>query len=251
MVFITRLILQASMKTTKPLYFILMLFAINSLIGQNEDFVHFSSWNKLSIKANLSKKVFLKNEFNFRRTNFLKDWEQIVLRPSVQYKIENQLSISIGYSFIHNYSYSDFSLPIDFKENNLWQQLFVKQTFKYFDISHRIRFEERFKEKVSTIYNSSFIEIPEYSGRLRYRFILTIPLHQKQRISAVMYDEVFLDFEQNLEPKKLDQNWMFVGLSFRNSKHITITSGYHYINIPREHTKIKNHIWETSLIYTL
>ncbi len=233
------------------LILILVLFASKTLLGQNEDYMHSSSWNTLTVKAHFNEKLFIKNEFNFRRTNFLQDWEQIVLRSSVQYKLENGLTAAIGYSHIQNYSYSNFSSPIDFKENNLWQQFFIKQTFKHFDISHRIRFEERFKENIGEVNENTIITDTEYSGRLRYRFIVTVPILKKQNISAIAYDEVFLDFEKSLQPKNLNQNGMFIGLRFRESQHITITSGYHHIDIPRDDFSIINHIWETCLIYTL
>ncbi|WP_341200616.1 DUF2490 domain-containing protein [Croceibacter atlanticus] len=239
------------MNNIYPLTIFLVLFVYSTLFGQNEDFSHSSSWNSLTVKGNLNEKLFLKNELNLRRTNFLQDWEQIVLRPSVQYKLDNAFTAAIGYSYIQNYSYADFSTPIDTRENNLWQQLFIKQIFKHFDISHRIRFEERFRKQVSRVDNLSSISGTDYSGRLRYRFIVTVPLLKKKHISVIAYDEVFLDFETRLQPKNLNQNWMFVGLRFRESEHITITSGYHNINIPKDNFSITNHIWETSLIYTL
>lgn len=232
---------------------LLFLFLVsNALISaQNQEFSQTSSWNSLSIKLDMTDQWFLKNEVNLRRTNFLEDWQQIVLRPSVQYKMFSGLTAATGYSFIQNYSFSDFSAPNDFKEHNLWQQVFLKQEFKYFSISHRARFEERFKQEVATVDSTQVIEPGQYSGRLRYRFIITVPLLKKQHVSAVLYDEAFLDFEQGWQPKNLDQNWIFMGLRFRESEHITITSGYHQINLPRENKTITNHIWETSLIYTL
>ncbi len=239
------------MNTTNLIIFILVLFANKTLLGQNEDFTHSSSWNTVTVKANLNEKLFLKNEFNFRRTNFLQDWEQIVLRTSVQYKLDNPLTAAVGYTYIQNYSYAEFSTPINTRENNLWQQLFLKQDFKYFDISHRLRFEERFREQVSRVDNVSSISGTDYSGRLRYRFIVTVHLLKKKHISVIAYEEVFLDFETGLQPKNLNQNWMFIGLRFCESEHITITSGYHNINIPKDNFSITNHIWETSLIYTL
>ena len=239
------------MNTTNLIIFILVLFASKTLLGQSKDFTHSSSWNTVTVKANLNEKLFLKNEFNFRRTNFLQDWEQIVLRPSVQYKLDNALTAAVGYTYIQNYSYAEFSTPINTRENNLWQQFFLKQVFKHFDISHRLRFEERFREQVSRVNNHLAISGTDYSGRLRYRFIVTVPLLKKKHISVIAYDEVFLDFETGLQPKSLNQNWMFIGLRFSESEHITITSGYHNINIPKDNFSITNHIWETSLIYTL
>ncbi|HBC02706.1 MAG TPA: DUF2490 domain-containing protein, partial [Aequorivita sp.] len=173
------------MNTTNLIIFILVLFASNTLFGQNEDFTHSSSWNTLTVKAHMNENLFLKNEFNFRRTNFLQDWEQIVLRPSVQYKLDDGLTAAVGYTYIQNYSYAEFSTPINTRESNLWQQFFLKQDFKHFDISHRLRFEERFSEQVSSVDNLSAISGTDYSGRLRYRFIVSVPIFKEQHISAI------------------------------------------------------------------
>ncbi len=230
---------------------LLILLYSSTVLAQTDNFKHSSSWNTITIKANLNDKLFLKNEINFRRTNFLRDWEQLVLRPSVEYQFNDGITTATGYTFIQNYTYADFSAPIDTKENNLWQQVLLKQDFGGFEISHRIRFEERFRETVAFSNAAPILSGTDYSSRLRYRFIVAIPVLKKQGITALAYDEVFLDFENSLQPKKLDQNWMFVGLRFRESEHITITSGYHNIYVPRENSSITNHIWETSLIYSL
>lgn len=222
-----------------------------SLVAQNKDYTHFSSWNTLTLKFNVNEKLSVKSEFNFRRTNFLKDWEQIVLRPSIQYQILPSIKSTIGYSFIQNYSYSDHLSPLDTRENNIWQQLFINQNFKYFDISHRIRFEERYGEKVSIENHIPSITSAKYTGRLRYRFIAAIPIFQEKQISAFLYDEVFLDFERTFQPKRLNQNWIFIGLIYRKSEHLSIKSGYHHISIPSDTRTIRNHIWETTILYTL
>jgi len=229
----------------------LSILSISVSFGQRENYSHSSSWNTFTVKAGINKNLVLKNEFNFRRTNFLKDWEQIVIRPYLQYKIEKSLTVATGYSYIQNYNYATFSSPIDFKENNLWQQLLIKQYFTHFDLSHRIRFEERFRQTIGLVDQNTIITGTDYSGRLRYRFIINVPVLKKQDISLLLYDEAFLDFEQQLQPVKLDQNWMFIGFQFRESKHITIKSGYHNINIPRTGKTITNHVWETMLIYDL
>ncbi|PVW12825.1 DUF2490 domain-containing protein [Marixanthomonas spongiae] len=232
------------------LVIVFLIFAI-SLHAQQEQVDHYSSWNTLTIKAAINKNWFVKSEFSFRRTNFIEDWQQILLRPSIQHKINPFIKVAIGYTFSQNYSFSDYSAPIDNRENNVWQQVYITQPFKTFKVSHRIRFEERFRDKISSINNVLEINGTDYSNRLRYRFIVEILLIKKYNISALVYDEVFLDFEKTLQPKTLDQNWMFVGLRFRNNDHITITSGYHYINIPRNNFTLNNHIWETSLVFTL
>lgn len=228
-----------------------LLFFVGTMRAQQKQFEHISSWNTFTVKAAINENWFVKSEFNFRRTNFLQDWEQFVLRPSIQHKVNPFITVGIGYTFIQNYSYSEFSTPIDTQENNLWQQLFIKQPFHSFTLSHRLRFEERFQDKIATIEDHSEITGSNYGNRLRYRFIIEVPVFKKPKISVLAYDEVFLDFKKRLQPKKLDQNWMFLGLRFQENEYITITSGYHYINIPRTEIVINNHIWETSVMFTL
>ena len=229
----------------------LALLVVQFISAQNENYSHNSSWNALTIEADINDKWSVKNELNFRRTNFLKNWEQLVLRPSVQYSIDNRLTAAIGYTYIQNYSYSNFSPPLDLKEHNLWQQLFIGQNFEHFNLFHRLRFEERFNQNANLNNDRPMISGTDYSGRLRYRLIVALPLIKKQRISALLYDEVFLDFEEELRPRKFDQNWIFLGLRFRKSEHVTITSGYHHIKIPRDTNSIENHIWETSIVLSL
>lgn len=230
---------------------VVLLFFVVSVRAQQEQFEHSSSWNTVAVKADINEKWFVKSEFNFRRTNFFQDWEQFVLRPSIQYKVNPFITFGIGYTFIQNYSYSEFSVPIDNREDNLWQQLFIKQPFNALTLSHRLRFEERFQDRTYVIDGHYGITGSSYTNRLRYRFILEVPVFKKPKISVLVYDEVFLDFEKSFQPKKLDQNWIFFGLHFRKSEHISIKSGYHHINIPRQDHSITNHVWETTLIYSI
>ncbi|NNE76089.1 MAG: DUF2490 domain-containing protein [Pricia sp.] len=235
----------------QKLLVILVLLTLNTpLNAQKQEFKHYSGWNTLSVKGELNEEWSLKSEFNFRRTHFLKDWEQIVLRPSVQYSLNGVLSTAIGYSFIHNYPYAEFSAPLSTREDNIWQQLYLKQSFDHFDLNHRLRLEERFRDVVNTV-GSPTIKGTEYSNRLRYRMTVSIPMFLVQGLNIVAYDEVFLDLEKGIQPKGLDQNWLFLGIRFPESEHISITSGYHKIYIPLGNNgSVSNHIWETNLTYT-
>jgi len=232
--------------------FILIIFLLASSVfrAQNEEFSHSSSWNSVAVKANLNEKLFLKNEFNFRRTNFIQDWQQIVLRPSLQYKLNKRFTLAFGYSYIDNYIYANSSSQLAFKENNLWQQVFLKQNFKFLSIAHRIRFEERFKESASLTDDNLWVTNIGYSGRLRYRLIISLPILE-DKLSILTYDEVFLDFKKKWLPQKCTQNRLYLGFRFRKSNHITIKSGYNHINIIKPNSVITNHIWETTLIYSI
>lgn len=216
---------------------------------------HFSSWNTININKKLNDKWSINTEFNFRRTNFLSDWEQFIIRPFVHYTFENDLDIAMGYSYIKNYNYSNYSTPIDAIEHNIFQQLTIKHKFSTFSFDHRLRFEERFQQNViETKTNSYTSNGTKHKNRFRYKFQVTIPLKtfsSNRKLNLVVYDEAHLDFGNGIRPEKFDQNWMFLGLSFRTSKHIKIRTGYHDIYAKRGNLFINNQVWETTLTYKI
>lgn len=230
------------------------IFTISSVYTQEKK-KHYSSWNTINITKSFNNKWSINAEFDFRRTNFLKDWEQIILRPTVHYKFERDLDIALGYSYIKNYSYSSFSAPINANENNIFQQFTIKHKFSKFSFDHRLRFEERFIDKVTQGQDDSyFISGTKYRNRFRYKFQIVKLLkafNNRQQLNLLIYDEAFLDLRNGLRPEKLDQNWMFIGLNFKLNKHINIKSGYHDVYAKRGYIFINNQIWETALTYKI
>lgn len=237
------------MKVITTLLFILVWLTIFS----QEHNSHGSSWNTIVLSGNVTKSWNLKSEFNFRRTHFLSDWEQIVIRPSIHYKPVYNLDVAIGYSFIKNYSYSEFSIPINAKENNIWEQLIIKQPFKKFSLLHRLRVEQRFIDTIVNHEDVFFIDGNNYRNRLRYRFVISIPLktfESKQQFQLLTYNETFLHLK-GMRPNSFNQNWLFIGFGFKINKHATLKSGYHEIYAKSSTAYRTNHIWETTLFYKI
>lgn len=239
-------------------FFIILVFTVLTLYNahaQDENKRHYSSWNTINVVNKFNDQWVVNVELNARRTNFLRDWEQIVIRPFVHYMFENDLDIAIGYSYIKNYNYASYGTPIDATENNIFQQLTIKNKFSKFSFDHRLRFEERFIDKITENDGGTFIiDGTTYRNRFRYKFQITVPVKtftSNQSLSLVIYDEAFLDFGNGLRPEKLDQNWMFIGVGFRASEHIHIRSGYHDIYAKRGSIFRNNRIWETTLTYKI
>ena len=234
-----------------PVWFALAFLSIN---GQQKQ-THYSSWNSINIKKTFNTQWFANAEFNIRRTNFLKDWEQFIIRPFIHYKLEKAVDFALGYSYIKNYNYSNFSTPIDVIEHNTFQQLTINHQLSKYTFNHRLRFEERFQQNVVEFEPDRYeIEGTKYKNRFRYKFQIAIPLkifNPNKKLNFVVYDEAHLDFGNGLRPEKLDQNWMFFGVSFSATKDIKIRSGYHDIYINRENNSINNQIWETTITYNI
>lgn len=233
--------------------FSLLCFGITNAAGQNTS-TRYSSWNTFDVSKQINQNWSINTEFNLRRTQFLKDWEQLVIRPFVHYKFENDLDIAFGYSYIRNYKHDGNSLPLDIIEHNIFQQLTLTHRFSNFILDHRLRFEVRHIDYITELFDGVYdVDGSRIRNRFRYKFQIRIPLktfNESQAISAILYDEAFLDLGNGLRPEKLDQNWMFVGLIFRVSKQVKVRSGYHDIYAKREDLFINNRVWETTLTYT-
>ncbi|MCF1421117.1 DUF2490 domain-containing protein [Mangrovimonas futianensis] len=244
------------MKNLKScLWGILLLLVIPQAQSQDTNYKHYSSWNTLILEGAISAKYYVSAEFNFRRTNFTTDWEQFIVRPSFHYISKEEVDLSIGYSYIKNYAYSSFSTRLDVLENNVWEQVILKNKFKKFNLAHRLRLEQRFKDRLVNNQGVYQIEGTKFNHRFRYRFIVNIPIFKeelKTKLQVTAYDEVLLNLDQGVRPKSLNQNWMFLGLKYRINDKVSIRSGYHdvYLKLNSD-SFVTNHIWETTLTYKI
>jgi hypothetical protein len=234
---------------------LIICYSFNVINAQENRAVHYSSWNTLDVVYDIDDVWSSNLEINIRRTNFLRDWEQFILRPFVHYKLENDLDIALGYSYIENNAYASYSTPIDAIENNIFQQLTINHKFSRFSFDHRLRFEERFIDNIVQVDEGVFVKDGvKHRNRFRYKFQIAVPLKKigtTGLLSLVIYDEAHLDFGNGIRPEKLDQNWMFLGVSVRASKNIKIRTGYHDIYAKRGDLFINNQVWETTITYKI
>lgn len=241
-------------KMKKVLFALLIILPLYKTNAQELE-RYYSNWNAVDIGIKINDKWSVNSEFNIRRTDFLKKWEQFIIRPFAHYKVSEELDLAFGYSYIDNNSFSDFRPPIDLREHNIFQQLTIKHLFSKFSFQHRLRFEERYRQKIVEIApNNYVIDGTNYRNRLRYRFQITIPLKtfaSNRKLNLVLYDELHLDFEDSFRPEAIDQNRMNISLGYRINNHIKIRSGYHDIYFVRSNTNSNNRIWETKIIYTI
>jgi hypothetical protein len=239
----------------KLVLLILVVAGLSQTVLPQEKISFNSNWKSLDVDKKLSDKWAVSAEVHARNTFFLKDWQQVVVRPHLHYLPEKNINISVGYSYIKNYQFSDFSTPVDAVEHNVFQQVIVKHEVSKIDIHHRVRFEERFQPVIiKTPEGSHASNRRNYSSRFRYRIQVAVPLEKvipNHDLKFVAFDEAHLDFGKSLLPESFDQKRWFMGVSFRASDKIKIRSGYQNIYLHRSTTNFYNHIWDTSITYSL
>ena len=167
---------------------------------------------------------FLSSELHVRRTDGLEHWQQFLFRPAINYKIGDAIELSAGYTYIKSYPYGKQPLALVTPENNLWQQVLVKQTINKWNLSHRYRLEERFAGKTVFVNNEPTIDGTNYLQRFRYRLTIERNLGEQWFIS--LFDEVWVNLENNFMPEGLNQNWIYGGFGYKLNTKSNIQLGY-------------------------
>jgi len=147
-------------------------------------------------------------EGQWRRHNPFSDWQQLLLRPGVNYELSDAVTLTGGYAFIDTHRYGDFPAAARFPEHRMFQQAVVRHDAgDRLDLSHRYRLEQRFIGSAATQTAGS----PEgrnwrYENCFRSMLRGTIPLRRGSDWYAALYDEIFVNFGRNVAANVFDQN---------------------------------------------
>src|SRR4051794_35639499 len=85
-------------------------------------------WYTTTITPAISKKISLHGEYQWRRDNLIKDWQQSLLRVGVNYKITPQVTVHAGYGWIQTFPYGTYNLasvPKSYPEHRIYEQVTV------------------------------------------------------------------------------------------------------------------------------
>ncbi|HKG69490.1 MAG TPA: DUF2490 domain-containing protein [Segetibacter sp.] len=137
-------------------------------------------WFTTTITPAISKKLSLHAEYQWRRENVVKDWQQSLLRVGVNYKIHPQVTLHAGYGWIETFPYGTYTLatvPKRFPEHRVYEQMVVTANVGKSSLLQRLRLEQRWLGR----YASMNTVRPSYVflNRLRYMPRLDIPLGEK------------------------------------------------------------------------
>lgn len=180
-------------------------------------------------------------EGHWRRANLGKDWQQLLLRPAINFHLNDQVLLTQGYSYYYNYAYDDYPIKYQNWEHHLYQQVQLSgQAVGRTRLQHRFRMEERFIAVLRPSEDDSRqgeFDRYAYQSRFRYRVWLTVPLGREKVepgvFSANLYDEVFINFGDRQRLDFIQQNRLSALLGYQVSKPVSILAGYLYQTIQR------------------
>ena len=192
-------------------------------------------------------------EGQWRRHDVASRWQQLFVRPALNYEVNKNFTLAVGYAFAKTYRYGDFPTPAKFPEHRFFQQAILKQTIGKWSISHRYRMEERFLgEKIVPIPGgpAHFVRW-RYENRFRYQFRIAHPI--KGPWGIALYDEPFIAFGHNVASNVFDQNRAYAAVTYTLGKASRIEVGYMNQLIQQRNGRIfeSNHTLQVGIFSTL
>ncbi|MBW4888848.1 DUF2490 domain-containing protein [Mucilaginibacter sp. HMF5004] len=189
----------------------------------NTDNLH--TWIVYNGQHLITDKFGLHAEIQVRRNNGLSNWQQLLLRPGLFYKVNKNVLATAGYCFVETYPYGDIpSAKTAFPEHRIWEQVQLTQQTGSVDITNRFRLEQRFIGDASA---GTFTNV-RYENRARYMFKANIPLGKASPFYLPVYDEIFIAFGKNVKYNTFDQNRLGLGLGYNVGKKTKLEVGYMY-----------------------
>lgn len=205
-----------------------------SSFSQNQRVTHGNNigWYNYFGTIAINSKIGIHTEYQWRRSNVIKDWQQSLLRLGVNYNISPRVLVRVGYGWIETFPYGDFpinGLGKDFTEHRMFEMIQLSNKEGRVDFTHRFMLEQRF---VGT-YSAANLDTEDkfnLLNRARYMFRLQIPLSSSTQTNKVpyfaFYDEVFIGFGENVAANVFDQNRIAFLLGYRFNDKIRFEAGY-------------------------
>ena len=208
----------------------LVLFA-GVLAAQSEDNAH--GWFMYFGDHPLGKSKWgLHLEGQWRRHDVITQWQQLLLRPAVNYQVSKNVMLTGGYGFVETYRYGDFPVRERFPEHRLWQQALITTKFLGRDWQHRVRLEQRFFGGYAA----------RYENRIRYMLRTSIPLPFAERKYYLgLYNEILYNFGGDVAFNVFDQNRAYIALGRPIARDTRLEIGFMEQTVQQRNGRIFEH----------
>ena len=169
-------------------------------------------------------------EGQWRRHDVITNWQQLLLRPAVNYQLNPNWMLTAGYAYVKTHPYGAHPINHPFPEHRLYQQLLVKQRAGTTRLQHRFRLEQRFLgQMIPGQGRAPQLDHWRYQNRFRQFIKAEVPLARKGEKSpwyAAFYNEIFFNFAPKSAVSVFDQNRAYAALGHELGKTGKIEIGY-------------------------
>lgn len=237
--------------------FSILLFPVFGFAQKNIS-NQFNAWALYTGTHKISSKVNLMTEYQWRRAEGFKHWQQSLLRLGLEYEINPKVSVMGGYAWIKTFPYGSQPVLHEFNENRVFEQLNLKDKIGRFEIQHRYRLEQRFLEQYAKNATNDIVQVdPVFRNRIRYRAMAMVPLSRKEMGDNTLFlnlnNELFVGFGKGITKNPIDQNRFIAALGWRFNAQTNVQVGYlNQFVIKSNATDMeRNHSLWISMVYNL
>lgn len=201
---------------------ILGLTAQNRISDENQVL-----WAPVTISTKINEKFALHTEYQWRRNNLGKTWQQSLLRVGLTYNASKITAFQAGYGWILTYPYGDYPLAPNgtFTEHRIYQQALFKVPLNADGTTmiSRIRLEQRW---LAVLNADKSLNHWNYLNRVRIMQRLNFPFKVSGKdCYASLMDEVFIGFGKNVGQNVFDQNRLYGLLGWNVNKKVQLELG--------------------------
>ena len=191
-------------------------------------------------------------EGQWRRHDVIARWQQLLIRPGVNYEANKNLMLTAGYGYVTTHRYGEFPISVPFPEHRSFQQALVKQPLGKWNLSHRYRLEQRFLgEKRALPDGTRELLRRRYENRFRYMYRMMRPILGPWGIA--LYNEFFLNFGHNVASNVFDQNRAYAAVTHSLGKASRLEVGYMNQIVQQRNGRVfeNNHTLQVAVFSTL
>ncbi|MCH7411558.1 DUF2490 domain-containing protein [Belliella sp. DSM 111904] len=208
--------------------FSVSILAQNNRINTRENIGWYNAFGTFKV----SDKFDVHSEFQIRKSDFITDWQQFLLRFGVNYHLNERVMFRAGAAWIETFPYGEVPVNVfgmQFSQYKTFQMVRLIQYEGRLSIHHRFMLEQRFVGRFDSPSSASEDDFL-YQDRVRYMLRTYLPLNNPQIIDRtyylVFFDEVFTGFGENVNANIFDQNRLGLLLGYRFNKNLRIDAGY-------------------------
>jgi hypothetical protein len=168
-------------------------------------------------------------EGQYRRSEIITRWEQLLLRPGVSYDFGHGFTAMLAYTYLRGYPFEGSGMEADGpqSEHRVLEELKYEHKLGRVKLAHRMRAEQRFEGQAEP---GKGVTDWEFGERARYRLTADIPFSKKPNGPwpdyVSVYDEVFANFGPHGTANALDQNRTYGALGWNKGKNLQVELGY-------------------------
>ncbi len=178
----------------------------------------------------------------------------VVFRPGLTYYIGEHSRLTTGYAYMNHFP-ADNPGNISQPEHRFWQQFQWTKNYTHIQLSQRIRLEERFRRKFNS--PDELADDNFFNYRFRYSVGIQVPLtrsaFKKGSLSAVVNDEIMVNFGKQVVYNVFDQNRLLIGLNyyFQDNKTLLLAYMNQYQQLASGNLYVTSHVLRLAFMQSI